>query len=73
MNQEGKVTVMYLNQNNIEKDLVGFNKMHFKKVYEIPDHNNKIYNKLNNNNIRDKLFEENQQEKIMIMKRYLNF
>ena len=59
INENGNIIEIYLYRETIEKEIISYNKQHYKKVLEMKTFNNKIYQKLQDNNTRDKILAGN--------------
>ena len=53
INEKNEIIKIYLKKEEIEEQLMSYNKKHYKKVFNILIYKDKIHNQLQNNEIRD--------------------
>ena len=52
---DGKIVKTYTRREEIKEQLINYNKKHYAKVFETPIYQDKIYEKLQENTIRDQI------------------
>ena len=73
VDKEGNIIETYLNREMIEKKLIQFNTKHFKQAQNTNAFNDKIYNKLKNNETWDKILKGALEQNDCICEKTFNF
>ena len=55
VDNKGNILNTYTKKEDIEKNLIEYNRMHYGKVLQTPIYNDRIYNKLQKDEVRDKI------------------